>query len=510
LKIGHYFCFNYIVLRTVIIHSIILVFFLPAKAQQFGSHTDIFFGEDMSLGNDVIIPEIFGHDENNYYTYSFDYREGIQLLNSEFLLVREEYLDLMNGLRNRTLLALFHFHGEIYMFTSEQRIKRMLLYVETIDKKTLLQNGDERLLMDVQNLAGWATEFGFKISRQENKLLVFSRLDVLSRHVQDLHFELYGEGLTLEWEADQRITYPQRPPRESIVKVSEEGNVYIISLQDDQKIKSLWNTTKNRYHLIAVTEMGQNANTYLLDFPNLYIRGIQIEPGIDHDLSLAGFYSPTHFRAMVDGVFYMELDNETGQFRNQRFYEFEPWFLKEAISPQPKKPPEEMFYFEARYLIRRDNGDFIFLAENEFDQTYDTYRNIMAASFSPGGTLNWKRVIPKMQSIDPNIPRNYSSFSVHAPWLSEITYLVFNDDNKNGEWASGDKLKSFNPNDKANLKIVGIGPAGELTSSIIYIKSRRRMKTPVPLQYYDLLNNEMVIPSIRYKKYNYLKITFNE
>ena len=121
---------------------------------------------------------------------------------------------------------------------------------------------------------------------------------------------MLGEGLALEWEADQRITYPQRPPRESIVKVSEEGDVYIISLQDDQKITSLWNTTKNRYHLIAVTEMGQNANTYLLDFPNLYIRGIQIESGIGHDLSLAGLYSPTHFRAMVDGMLYMELDNE--------------------------------------------------------------------------------------------------------------------------------------------------------------------------------------------------------
>jgi hypothetical protein len=36
------------------------------------------------------------------------------------------------------------------------------------------------------------------------------------------------------------------------------------------------------------------------------------------------------------------------------------------------------------------------------------------------------------------------------------------------------------------------------------------MKTPVPLQGYDKLNDEMVIPLLRYKKYNYLKLRFNE
>ena len=49
-----------------------------------------------------------------------------------------------------------------------------------------------------------------------------------------------------------------------------------------------------------------------------------------------------------------------------------------------------------------------------------------------------------------------------------------------------------------------------MSSSIIYRKTRRRMKTAVPLNYFDRLDHEMVIPSIRYKKYNYLKIGFNE
>ena len=150
------------------------------------------------------------------------------------------------------------------------------------------------------------------------------------------------------------------------------------------------------------------------------------------------------------------------------------------------------------------------LAENEFDQHYDTYQNIIAASFSPGGNLNWKSVIPKRQGIDPYSSFNYSSYSVHAPWYTDKIYLVFNDDDKNEEWPPENGIKPFHPNDRANLKAIGIGPSGEISSSIIYRKTKKRMKTPIPLQYYDMLNKQMVIPSMRLKRYNYLKITFNE
>jgi len=483
---------------------------LKVGAQQPGESIITFKGADLNLGNDTRVPRLFGHDDNGYYAHTLDYRDGIEFLDTGFRSVRREYLDLTHGLRERTLLALLHFHDSIYMFTSEERMKRMLLYVETIDKATMLQNGDERLVMDVENLSGWMADFGFKLSRQQKKLLVFSKIDVLNKRMQDLHFILFGEGLSVEWEDDQRVVYPDRRPRESIVKVNEEGDVFIVSLLDDQKLKSLWNETKNRYHLIAVTEKGLHNNNYYIDFPNLYIRGVQIEPGPGHSLSCVGFHSPTHFRGMVNGMFYIELDNAASRFTIQRFYEFEPWFLTEAIANVRKKEPDEMFDFRVRQLIRRDNGNFVFLAENQFDQHYDTYQNIIAASFSPTGELQWARVVPKRQGIDQSSKINYSSYSVHAPWYTNKIYLVFNDDIDNGEWAPDEGMKSFHPNDKANLKIVGVGPTGEISSNIVYSKTRKRMRTPIPRQNYDMLNNEMVIPSLRYKRYNYMKIRFNE
>jgi len=49
------------------------------------------------------------------------------------------------------------------------------------------------------------------------------------------------------------------------------------------------------------------------------------------------------------------------------------------------------------------------------------------------------------------------------------------------------------PNDPANLKVVSLGPLGEMTTEFIYRKESNKMKTPIPLRAYDKLNNEFVI-----------------
>jgi hypothetical protein len=144
---------------------------------------------------------------------------------------------------------------------------------------------------------------------------------------------------------------------------------------------------------------------------------------------------------MVDGVFYFDLDNTTGRYINRQLFEFEPWFLKEAVARGNDKDPEEMFDFMTRHLIRRNSGDLIFLAENELIRDYNTYQNIIAINFGPGGVQKWKRVIVKRQGIDKYTAFNYSSYSVHAPWYSDKIHLIFNDHIRNPEWPEEEKIK---------------------------------------------------------------------
>ncbi len=483
---------------------------LSVQAQQGQKAIDLKIGPELNLGNDMMIPGIFGHDETGYYAYSFDYRPAVEYLDMQLRTRVRKHLDLSPGFRMRELVGVSFFHDTIYMFTKETHMRSVMLFIETIDKVTMEQNNDTRLLMHVPNMAGWESEFTFRLSRQREKMLVVSKLDVLSKNVQVVQLMVFGPGMQLEWDVEEKVIYPRDPPRKSIIKVSDEGDAYFISLLDDQNLRSLWDGIKNRYHMIAVTENGTFQNSYALMLPDLYIRGVQIEPGDDHTMVCAGYYSPTHFRGNIDGIFYFELNNRIGEFNNQALYEFKPTLLKEAIAEESRTNPEELFEFRVRQLIRRANGDFIMISENEYDQTYDTYQNILVTSISPGGRYNWSRVVHKRQDIDQHNIVNYSSYAVHAPKDEDKVYIVFNERDKNEFLEAGERLKTFYYNNKANLKVVTLGSMGEMSSATIYRKTSRRMKTPVPIQMYDKLNNEMIIPLLRMKRYNYFIIGFKE
>ncbi|MFC2129585.1 hypothetical protein ACFLQX_02260 [Bacteroidota bacterium] len=494
--------------HITLLFAFLCITFLLAAQENTGS-IDLRKGPELDLFRDNNVPKIFGHDESGYYTYAFDYRPAVEHLDQQFQKTLRKQLKMSRDSRLRTMLGVCLFHDTIYMFTTEEHLKSKLLYVETIDKNTLEQNHDDRLLMHVPHLADWASDFDFVFSRQRDKLLVYSRLDALSEYIQDVHLMLFGEGLNLEWEAKQKIIYPYNPPRSSIIKVSDVGDVYFISLLDDQTVRSLGSGLKNRYHMITATENGQIVNSYALSLPDLYIRGVYIEPGENHTLMVSGFYSPSHIRGRIDGIFNFKLDNLTGEFQNTTMFDFNPEFLQEAISGYSSKNPGELFGFQMKELVRRNNGDFIMLAENQYDQDFDAYQNIIASCFSKEGMHKWTRVINKRQNVDPKYYFNHSSFYLHAPKYSDTIYLLFNEKDKN-EFLSPDKrLKAFSPNEKANLKVVSISPDGEISNEMIYRKTSKRMKTPLPLESYDKLNNEMVMPIYRMKRYEYINITFN-
>lgn len=466
-------------------------------------------GEDMVIPTSMEIPRIFGRDETGYYALGRDHRYYLEHFDHNFRSTELHYLTLNKLAQQRDLEAVFYFHDKIYVFSSQQRFRKMVLYVQTVDKTSLRQFDDEQVVMEIEHLKGWFTDFHFHISRKEEKLLVYSQLDALSRNIQDLYFRMYGENLELEWEQSERIAYDRRPPRESSVKVDDEGNVFIISLLDQQNLLSLFRETKNRYLLVALTDSGRTVNKYPIDYPDLYIRGVQVEPGRDHDASVVGFYSPSHFNTHIDGIFYFEVNNRENRIENQRFHEIERHFLSEVMNLDRERDPEEMFSFDLRHLILREDGTMIMLAENNYyEQNFDNVLNIMAAGFSPGGELKWKMVIPKRQSYDPRDGYNYTSYGLHAPWYGNRVDLVFNDNPMNGDWPSGEKIYGFNPNNKAILKTVGIGTSGELTTAVIYHKKRRRMKTPIPLSFYDPLDDDMVIPAMRYRKLSFFRISF--
>lgn len=507
----YYLCLKVGILIRFICHIILLFILVPVSGQVFTQPIEFFQGASRNIPSGYDIPSIFGHDETGYYALSYEYDYVIEQYDPDLKYSRQVEINLHRGWwRKRELEAVFHFHDKIYLFTSEHRFRRRLLYVETLNKSTLQQNQDDSLIFNIRNLKGYSADFYFKASRQDKKLLVYSRLDVISRHISDLNCTMYDKDLKILWEHTERILFEDRSPEDDIVKVNEDGEAFILSVAREEKPAGLFYMQSAKYVLLAITDSAENAHQYPIQFPRHYIHGIQIEPGLDHDVSIAGFYSPTSNPNAADGIFYLSLNNQLKQLSKPRFYEFEEWFLKDAMQRKSSRDPKQLFYFKLNHLILQKNGDFLLLAENKRNWTYATYLNIMAASISPGGILKWKKLILKNQTHNAVNSRSTSSYCMLAPYQYDKVYLFFNDNPKNQQWPDAKKIHILNELGKMNLKVIGIDQDGILSSSIIYEKTDRNMKSPVPLYYSYIPNNEIIIPAIYWTDYSYFRIRVNE
>src|SRR4030042_2954995 len=469
------------------------------------------------------VHKIIGHDENHFYVVKFHSNQYyLEKLDEDLNLLLEEPIKMFEGLRTYELETIVHFYDKLYIFASRRRFSDITLYYQVIDKSNLLPITDLIELTTIKFIKGNWADFHFALSRHEKKLLVACRTKLNWSKVQFNEYYVFGEDFKLIWKKADSFEFTGQGPRDNKYVIDEIGNISILSLQKRESILSLFSDIKNVYTIYRYTNDGEDFNEYPVTLKNKYIRGVKIIGGEHGEIICAGLYSEL-FRSGVRGTYFFKIHPYDGRIYDNNLNEFSDALLDQLSKiKEPIIEKEELIKYAMTDLVLRNNGKIILIAEQMFEQTYDTYNNLIITCYDTTGQVYWNQVIEKNQDfnintlvktgIDPSDYRdyvmetgsydqsieNYCSYALMAPLDEASIIIFFNDDVRNLD--QPEKKSNFNRPRKSFIMAIIIDEYGNTISQPL-LKWKKKALFPEPIRFYDTLYNTIVIPAFKGRKF---------
>jgi hypothetical protein len=472
--------------------------------------------------------KLFAHDQDYYYVIRFYANQYyLEKLDQNLEPLLEEPIKLFQGINTFQLEGVIHFHNELYVFFSFTRIAEIVLYYQKIDKSTMKPYSAPVVLTTIHTIKGAWASFFFSLSHRETKLLIACRTKLTWRRDQYNEYYVYDEDLSLVWKRKDTYEFKGQGPRDNIYVVDDIGNISILSLLKQENIISLFRKFRNLYTIYRYTHEGNDFMEYPVTLEKTYIRDINIISGEQGELYCAGLYSES-FDVGVRGTFFFMIDPATGRIYDRTLNPFDNALLTQAeTNKEPMLQNTELVNYNITDMVLRSNGRIFLIAEQVFDQTQNTYNNLIVTCYDINGSVYWTRAVEKRQDfnyrtvaatgyeltdfrdfmmdtgyISANI-ENYCSYALLAPWDETGIVLFYNDHIRNLEQSG--KRRSFNQPKKSYLLAVSIDEYGNMTKTPVKIW-KKKANFPEPMRFYDDHHGTIVIPAFRYRKCNYLKI----
>jgi hypothetical protein len=513
-------------IKLLIILLLSTVSFQPASSQQIELVTS---KPEYNFGS-TIMQKIIGHDSTGFYVLKYHHGQYfVEKLDEELNLLLNEPLKVFEGFRTYKLETIVNFYNELYVFVSKARFNDVVLCYQKIDKNNLRLSSDWIDLATIEYIRGNWPDFHFTLSRQEKKLMITSQIQLIWSKALCNELYVFGEDMELVWKKKDIINYEGSSPRDSHYIVDELGNVSVLCLRKLESIFSLLTGRRNTYTIYRYTSNGEMFKEYTVTLGEKHIRGIRIIGGNHGELICAGLYSEV-FRAGVRGTFFFKIDPDNGQVYDHQLNKFDDAFLARLteLDEPTMDENEEIMSYVVTDLVLRGNDKIMLIAEQFFDQSYDTYNNIIIACYDTTGNVYWNQVVEKKQDFDfrtfyneqiehsgyrdyimetgelyPTI-ENYCSYALMAPLDQTSIILFFNDDIRNLDPSR--KRKNFNNPRKSYLQAVVVDIYGNISRQPV-LKHKKKGLFPEPIRFYDTRYNCIVIPAFKGNKFDYNKIT---
>ena len=409
------------------------------------------------------------------YTYTLwitrnSYR--IQKLDRKLNMVKEASFDLeYNGKSMVYQFATVH-GDEIRVFTSfwNRKTKKNFLLEQSIDPITLsaskpmesigsiaTQNNRFTLHLGGHSSTVVTGDFGYNVSRDQNKLMVFYENPDAKPGYEGFTFQVFDKNFKKEWEKTVELPYVNEMFTVYGLQVDNAGNIHISGREYLPGNRNGRRGSRNfNYRVISWYQDSDRVTDYKVALPSeKLIRDMQFAFNDKGHLICSGFYSNGSV-AGIKGAYFMRIDPKENKVLSRSVKEFDFEFITQDMNERQKERAARreangkdvnLFEYDLDEIVIREDGGAVLIGEQYYVEeversrynpstetwtettTYHYYYNdIIVVNISPEGEIEWNLRIPKYQhSINDNGFRS----SYHLMVVENQMCFLFYDDDDN-------------------------------------------------------------------------------
>lgn len=532
--------------KVFLIFNLLTLFALQAIGQAKSDKVNILWGPEQKEPRKSLLSDIVGYDNTGIYVHK-KHVFGLSFSTTAFTL---EHYDLNMAPINSAEIELkaegkvadfettLYIDNAMYLFSSyaNRKLKKYNLYVQLVNKKTLLPEKELRLIAEM-DYTGSNKEtsggFNFNISDDSSKVLVYHNLpsdkDENPKHV----FYVLDKSMNQLWKKSVTLPYKNELFDVEKYEVDNLGNVHLIGLIFNAKKQEKRIGKPNyKYQILSYYHNGNEFKEYPVNIEGIFLTDMQIAINDKKEIVCGGYYS-SEGSFNIEGSYFIKINSQTKEITSKDFQMFSVDFITQHFSDKEEKETKKdvkkgvepgLFKYALHDIILGEDGTTWLIGEQFYIQqvinhssdaqgklmtstTFIFHHNdIIIINISPDGKIVWSQKIAKRQ-VDRNEQGIYSSYLL-SKWKDKLLF-VFNDNAKNITYKGEGKPADFDKDSESIVTLVTIDKQGNQTrESLFALADAHVMIRPSVCE--QISAKELVLFGQKKKLHRFAKVTFKE
>jgi hypothetical protein len=437
---------------------------------------DIKWGPEVKIEKKSSFYDVLTFDDKGYYMLKST-KKGTQIdrYNKDLSLNKSLLLDLKYENKTMAREGITFFNNSIVVFSSfsDNKAKKNYMFYQVVDQKNLEQNGKLNKLSEISfEKKRRDGGFGYDKSPDSTKMMIYASMPYVKEGPEKFGFAVHDESMKEIWKKDIELPYKEELFGVEGYDVSNKGNVFItgIEYKERKEAKKRKGKPNHKYHILGYFDNGARVKDYEIDLGDKFVTDLTATVRDNEDLICTGFYSDNG-NWSIRGTFFLTIDGETKKIKTKSFKEFDEDFITEGLSEREeakakkkaakKEQSLEMYNYEFREMIQREDGGAVLIAEQYYHYVtcrtttssngsttttctdHYVYNDIIVINVSAEGQIEWASKIDKHQH-STNDGGYFSSFSTHVK--GDKIFLVYNESAK--QYYEKEKWKEMEKKDK--------------------------------------------------------------